>query len=257
MGKKMVNYSGMFDYFSVLVIGENPDEQMYKFDMMEDTSKPYIIYSYSDLNKIRKNRIAVYEEFLTKSNDEKIIKTINENLEKLRSLSDLEFYTELGELYMYDEYKNIISTENPYGRWITCEKGGKIFSNYLKDFNGNGVISAKKKDIDWSLIHLPIEKVNLYNRTWDLCVEKITPETDKDRDIIKNMSHYKNYFSRYVDKNAYIKFSCSFWTYSVTYTGGWTDMENRPESDWIINFYDRFIKNLPDDTLITIYECTK
>ena len=41
---------GTLDYFSVLVIGQNPDEQILKFDMMEDVKNPYIIYNYSDLN---------------------------------------------------------------------------------------------------------------------------------------------------------------------------------------------------------------
>jgi len=250
--------SGMLDYFSVIVIGSDPDEVMLRYDLSEDTDKPYIIYSYSDIGKIRKDRIKFYEEFLKNTKDPKITNSIKEQIEDLKSVSDLEYYVQLGELYTYDADKNIISTENPNGKWITCEKGGKIFSNYLKDFNGNGVISAKKSEIDWSLIHLPVEKVNLYGRTWDLCVNKIKPETEKDKAIISNMKGFSPYFKNFTNKDEYVKLSCSFWTYAVATTAGaWVDMENRDEFDWTINFYDRFIKDLQPDMLITIYECTK
>ena len=254
----MKNNSGMLDYFSVIVIGDKPDEIILKYDLTEDTDKPYIIYNYSDVKKIRKERIKFYDEFLKNTNDPKIINGIKEQISNLKSMNDLEYYTYLGEVYSYDIDKNIISTENPNGKWITCEKGGKIFSNYLKDFNDNGIISAKKSEIDWGLINMREEKVNLHSRAWELCVDKIEPENDKDKNIIKNMKMYAPYFKNFKDKGEYIKMGCSFWSYGIVGSDGvWIDMENRSEFDWIINFYDRFIKDLLPDTLITIYECTK
>jgi len=249
--------SGILDYFSVLVIGNNPDDEILKYDIMDDVSKPYIIYSYSDVNKIRKDRIKFYEEFKKNTNDQKIINGINEQLDNLNSMSDSEYYTSLGELYSYDSDKNIISTENQMGKWITCDKGGRIFSNYLKNFNDNGVVSVQKKDIDWKLTHMKSDRVNLYNRTWDLCVNKTPPENEKDKVILHNMRNYSSYFSNFKDKQQYVEMNCSFWTYAVIYKGFWIDMENRNEMDWIIDFYNEYIKPLPDDTLLTIYECTK
>lgn len=250
--------SGMLDYFSVIVIGDNPDVEIDKYDSMRDESKPYIIYNYSDIHKIRIERIKFYTEFMKHTEDLKVINGIKKQLDLLKSLSDIEYYSQLGELYSYDSDKNIISTENPLGKWITCERGGKIFSNYLKDFNDNGVVSAKKSEIDWSLVHLREDKVNVYNRTWELCVEHKQQETDKDRQIVKNMMNYKPYFKNFSNKNEYIKMSSSFWAYAIIDNNKmWFDMENVNEFDWIVNFYDRFIKDLAPDTLITIYECTK
>ena len=40
----------------------------------------------------------------------------------------------------------------------------------------------------------------------------------------------------------------------------WIDIDNyknHNQIEWVTNFYDRFIKNLPEDTLITVYECVK
>lgn len=255
---KINENAGMLDYFSVLVIGENPDEKILKYDLTEDIDKPYVIYEYSDINKLRRDRIKFYEEFLKNTNNSKTINSIKKQLDELKSVTDLQYYAHLGELYSFDENKNIISTENPMGKWISCEKGGKIFSNYLKDFNGNGLVSAKKSEIDWEQIHMSQEKVNLYNRTWDLCVDKAEPETEKDRSIIKNMKAYGPYFKDFATKDDYIKMSCAFWTYAVIDKHGmWSDMEYRDEFDWTVNFYERFVKELSPNTLITIYECTK
>lgn len=249
--------SGMLDYFSVLVIGDNPDEQILRYDSMADVDKPYVVYQYSDLNNIRVNRIKFYNEFLNETTDSKIKSSILTELERLNSMSDLEYYISLGELYAYDDDRNIISTENPNAKWITCDKGGRIFSNYLKDSNDNGVVSDKKSNIDWSLTHMRSDKVNVYNRTWELCVEKKEPNNEFDRKILGNMGRIKNYFSLFSNKDEYIKTSCSFWCYAVIINGIWVDMEFKRENDWIIGFYDLFLKPLDSDTLITIYECTR
>ena len=58
-----------FDYFSVLVIGENPEEQISKFDEMADASEPYILYSYKDRSKYRKLQIEVYKTYLKSTKD--------------------------------------------------------------------------------------------------------------------------------------------------------------------------------------------
>jgi len=253
----MSNNSGMLDYFSVLVIGDNPDDIMLKFDSMVDVKEPYLLYKYSDINNIRKNRIRIYEELLKKTVDPKTSNTIKEKIDNLKKTSDIDYYCELGELYQYDNDRNIVSIENPNSHWLTCEKGGRIFSDYLKDFNDNGLTSASKKDIDWSLIHLRQDRVNLYNRTWELCVDGKKPATDKEVNIVNNMKQFKSFFSNYGNKNTYSKVSTSFWTYAVVINGEWLDMENESEFDWIMNYYDKFIKNENKNTLITIYECTK
>lgn len=249
--------NGMLDYFSLLVIGENPDDVVYKYDLMSDVDKPYILYKYSDITLLRNKKINIYKGLLNKIINPIERNAIDNKIKDLESMSDEDYYKSLSELNSFDSNGNIISIENPYGKWLTCEKGGKIFSRYLKDFNDNGVISTNKNQIDWSLTHMRSDKVNTYNRTWDLCVNFIKSESEKDDTIFKNMSKYKNYFESFKDKEEYVKMGCSFWTYAIIINGTWVDMEDKSEYVWICNFYDTFIKNLSDDTLITIYECTK
>lgn len=244
-------------FFSLLVIDENPDDIILKYDMLTDVDTPYILYEYSDMKNIRTNKIKIYKEMSKKCNNKNTLIGIHREILKLKSMTDEEHYEYLGELNSYDSNKNIISTENPNGKWITCDKGGKLLSNYMKDFNDNGVISAKKSEIDWELTHLRSDKLNTINRTWDLCVNNIKPENEKDENIMKNMSKYKNYFSNFKNKEEYCKMLCSFWTYAVIINGTWVDMEFENEFNWIINFYDIFIKNLDNNSKITIYECTR
>jgi hypothetical protein len=252
-----MNDQGTLDYFSVLVVGENPDEQMSKFDSMEDVKKPYILYKYSDSKKIRKSKIKFYEEFIKKEMNLKNKDALTDKLKEIKSLTDEQYFIKLGEYYTFDKNKNIISTENPNGKWLTCEKGGRIFSCYMLDRNGNGIISGKKEDIEWNLIHLNKRKVDIHNRTWELCVNNAGPETESDRNIINNMKSHKNYFTFFKNKNEYINMSCSFWTYAVCNNGEWIDMENYDEYDWISNYYKKIIGSISNGELITIYECTK
>ena len=63
----MIN-NNKFDYFSVLVIGEDPEEQMSKFDEMIDVD-PYILYQYKDRSKIRKYQIDMYKNYLKTINN--------------------------------------------------------------------------------------------------------------------------------------------------------------------------------------------
>lgn len=257
----MSKLKNMLDYFSVLVIGDNPEDKISKFDSLKDVEKPYIIYSYSDVNKLRLNRIKIYDEFRKNITDYKQIQEINSKIKELELMSDFDYYQSIGELYSYDDEKNIISKENPDGKWISCEIGGKVHSKILKNLKHDYVSSDIVGNIDWNSIHLNQDRVYLYNRTWELCVDKKTPENDMDRKILKNMDYFMNksdYFSKFKDKNDYIKFNTSFWTYAViTNKGEWVDMDLKDEFEWINNFYNTYISHLPNNTKITIFECTK
>ena len=45
--------------FSVLVIGDNPDEQMMSFDIGQDLEEPYILYKYSEREQLKEDRKSV------------------------------------------------------------------------------------------------------------------------------------------------------------------------------------------------------
>ena len=63
-------------------------------------------------------------------------------------------------------------------------------------------------------------------------------------EILKDSGISKRYIP-FLNKDEYVKVSSSFWSYAVIDNNKmWFDMENVDEFDWIINFYDKFIKDL-------------
>ena len=70
------------------------------------------------------------------------------------------------------------------------------------------------------------------------------------------MQNRVSYFSNFADKNEYVKHSCSFWCYGViTQNGEYHELDYKVrDKDWVSGFYERFVKNLPDETTLAIYE---
>lgn len=245
------------EYFSVLVIGENHYDIISKYDEYKDSNEYYILYKYNDRNKYRKKNIEFIKEYLKTVTDNKNRNILIDKLNELKSMSDEAYYLMMGELHTFDKDKNIITNENPYGKYATCEIGGKLYKDYLKNNNGENITSEKKKNIRWDYIHLNEEKYNLYKNTWDLCVNKKQPITPEEENIIRNMSLLKDYFSNFNDCETYCKYNTSFFTDVIIKDGIWYSCEDSDYNEWVINYYDRFIKDIPDDELITIYECIK
>ena len=194
---------GTHDYFSVLVIGENPDDIISEFDEMNDSDKPYILYSYSDKNKLRKTKIEIYKELLKTITDSATRNITVDKIKELKNTTDDVYYASLGELDQFDEDNNIITRENPNSEWLTCDLGGRIYNDKLKTVDGSPISSVIKKDVGWNLIHMPKDSVSLYENTWDLCNDIKKPETPGDINIIKNMSVYKDYFTQFKDSDKY------------------------------------------------------
>lgn len=245
------------DYFSVLVIGEKPDEQISVFDDMSNATEPYVLYYYKDKDILRKNKIKFYEEFLKQTKNKNNKNFIADKLNDLKSITDDEYYMSIGELRQFDKDKNIISDENINGKYITCEKGGRIFSNYLKDNNLNDTVSSKKNNINWGLIHKNKFEIDKFKRTWELCVEKNEPKNSAEKTIVQNMKPHLHIFDNFKDKQQYIDYNTSFFTDVVVLNGGWYEVGKFDYNDWVIGFYNTFIEPLKENDLITIYECTK
>ena len=255
----MINNKGTLDFFSVLVVGDNPEQQMLVFDDMLEV-EPYILYKHSDIKKLRLKKIELYNEYIRQIDDFRQISYINDKINELKQISDEEYFHLLSEPYYYDQEGNIISNENPNGRWLTCEKGGRIYSDKLKNANNQSVVSDLKCNINWGEIHLNEKTTSMYKRTWELCVENETPVSLNDETILRNMSPYSKlkYFNSFKDKEEYVNYNSSFFTNAIVINADWFDIENKNYIDWVINFKNMFIdKQIKDNDLITIFECTK
>jgi hypothetical protein len=73
------------------------------------------------------------------------------------------------------------------------------------------------------------------------------------------MKDKETYFKKFETKENYVVSNTAFWGYAfLSEKTGWVDASNTHDQFvWMAEYYNMFIKNLPDDTLLTIYECKK
>jgi hypothetical protein len=73
------------------------------------------------------------------------------------------------------------------------------------------------------------------------------------------MKDKETYFKKFETKENYVISNTAFWGYAfLSEKTGWVDAsDTNDQFVWMSEYYNMFIKNLPDDTLLTIYECKK
>jgi hypothetical protein len=132
---------------------------------------------------------------------------------------------------------------------------------------------AEKGDIDWDAMVLP-ENVKQAENFWDYYVMEKEPQTDEEKIAalkIKENSSFsykrKYYLEEYQTKENYVKAQTAFSTFAViTEDGawheagemGWWGMDSAEigaKRDFRIGFFEKFIKDLPDTTLLSVFDC--
>jgi hypothetical protein len=292
-------------HFAVLVIGDNIDEQLEKYN--EQIEMPeYVKYTKEELIAKEKEEIEEYKngryaEYLADpikyaeecNNNEGHLKYISEDFPKKLEMNDEEIYAEATKYYEEEELGpngEVLSTYNPDSKWDWYEVGGRYAGRIaVKEgveidepnfswgwdadsiakvtANGTKTDSAYKKDIDFSQMHRTEEDYQSSIRYWELIVEGAEPKNEEEKERIK-FSFYKPefYLERYKNKETYAECNSSFAMWAVVKDGvwyekgqmGWWAMSNETNDeavDWDLNFFDRFIKNLSEDTLITVVDC--
>lgn len=292
-------------HYSVLVIGENIEEQLARFN--ENLEIPrYVEYTKEELIKKEKESIEQYKngvyasyledpiKYAQDATNQNHLKYLREDFPKKLTMSDEEIY-ELAIRY-YDSEDigpdgEVYSNYNPDSKWDWYQIGGRfggeiaikdgveideydsfgyfldedeLENNTTKDFR---VDSAHKKYIDFTKMHRTEENYNDAIRYWELVVEGDEPKNEIENDIIKFSFYKPQYFiERYKNKETYAKCNSSFKTWAVLKDDVWyekgsmgmfamSDETHDEAVDWDLNFYDRFIKDLPEDTLLTIVDC--
>ena len=245
-----------YQHFVCIVAGDNPDELMKPYDRREE-EEPYVRYRYKDAAKIKEKYIELYEGILN-SNEETINKEELEDIvNDLKEMSVEEFYEELTEgLTIDDKTGDAISTENRQGMFSYYEIGKWLSVPFLLK-GGREVFQAKKSDINWDKIHLGGGDV--YRRAWEMVMEDSAPTTEYEKQIFDNMKDKTTYFQKFETKENYVISNTAFWGYAfLSEKTGWVDAsDTNDQFVWMAEYYNMFIKNLPDDTLLTIYECKK
>lgn len=244
-----------YQHFVCIVAGDN-----YK-TLMEDYDKnkqfpPYVVYKYADADSLRQKYIEAYANILD-SDIQAGKEYIKDCIEELTEMTADEFYEEITEGYDIDEATgDAISTANKDGKW-TSYKVGKMMSVPFLTKSGKEVFQAKKGDIDWDKIHLA--GGDIYARAWEMVMEGKKPENDYEQQILDNMGDKQAYFKKFETKENYVASNTAFWGYSfLSEKTGWKEISDTDDQFvWMKNYYDLFIKNLPDDTQLTILECRK
>ena len=242
-------------HFTLIVIGENPDEIVKKYDKNNDT-EPHILYYKDKSKKYRDNALKTYKSALENNSFGGSKKNyLEEIIEAISDMTDKEYFEFLAQDNAYDDNGNIISTDNINGKFDIC-RIGKNLSLPLINKAGEEVFSEIKGNVDWDKIHLANPKA--YEVAWDTVMEGKKPTNKDEETIYNNMKHRTQYFMAYGDRETYIKANTAFWGYAVVDQNGWKELEDKDDQfDWVINFFDRFIENLPDDTRISVYECAR
>ena len=234
-----------------MVIGDNYEELIEPFDLNNPVER-YIKYRFDDVKTLKENEIKVIQELINKNIDFLSQSFLNIKLNELKNEPNKEYYARITSNLFLDEENNAWSTENPNGKYRQIKHSGQ-YSTQLPLFNGNITYSAYNKDINWSLIHGNNKKP--YEIAWDVIINNKKPSNDMEQTIKANMLPYKNDLLSFNSKDEYVTYNTNYWCNSVIYNNEWFDMdEYNNYNEWIINFYDRFIKNLNPNDKITILE---
>ena len=245
-------------FFSVMVIGDNPEELLKEYDINLKV-EPYVKYKYSDADKLQKNAIKVLDE-ITSNPDRFTLNSFQtdyfkERRKAINNMSSFEYYQTITDGMYYDKNGDALSEKNPNGKWSTCMVG-KNFSLPLKLKNGTEAYQAINNEVDWE--HMNMQNTNTYEIVWDLVHGNRDPRSEEEEKIYNNMKNKTMYFSNFKDKDAYVVYNCAYWNYAFLDANGWRDMDDDgKELEWISDFFEKFVANLSPVDKVTIYECSK
>lgn len=242
-------------HFTLIVAGENPEEMVKKYDSNLKV-EPYVAYEFKKASEYKRKYLEMYKSCLESMPDDE--KEYAQNIIKhIEKQSDIDFYIELTEDYDLDEETgDAISDKNKDGKYDICRLG-KELSMPLKDMMGKETFKERKSEIDWGAIHLNNQYV--YNLVWEMCMEGRVPSNHSEEQLYEKMMNRKEYFSTFGNKDTYVTSNTAFWGYAfLSDKTGWVELDkNTDQNEWVGKFYERFIKKLPDDTLISVWECVR
>lgn len=254
-------------HFKVIVAGDNAEELMLKYDGRTKVA-PYVAYEFAKAGEYRQKFIEFLEGLIAKMKEEEPDNTeriamIEAELEDVKNESDEDYFAELGSNFpdcqTDEETGDILITENPLAKYDAYNIGGRFSLPFILKGKGEGeneAYSATKGEIDWGAIHLANQYP--YEVAWDTTHGIRKPENEDEETIYQNMKNLSVYFANFENREHYIASNTAFWGYAFVDENGWHEIEpGENQFDWVINFYDRFIKPLPENTRLTIYECVR
>lgn len=249
-------------FHTILVIGDEPEDIIKKYSLSTTVDK-HLKIKRDDAQKLLNKHIKTIKQFLE---SDKIKLTDNQKnyFKELylsyKEMDDFDYFLEITKGCTYDEETgDAYTTENPDAKFQTYYMDEKCpFAEpfYLND--GTISYSAKIKDIDWGKMHMNHEKVALCKRVWELMVGGEQPKTNQEEQIVKNWENNVTYFNNFNSCEEYTIHTCSYWNYGVTDGKKFTEVDYTvSDKEWVATFYDKYIKDLNPETLLTVCEVRK
>lgn len=223
--------------YTVLVAG---DIDLSNYDLKKKVS-PYVVYEYNKRKDIRLQTINIYKDIINNLDDNQANKTLkmflNAKLQDLTEMTDEEYFEEATKGMTYDEKTgNALSTVNPNGRYKILQEPTIDTALPLID----GKFECFVKDIKNIPKNIDNEKKEFYESFWDDAM----------------LSWYKNdYLNLYNNKETYVNVMCEplFYNAFVSKETGWVEQGEYNQIEWVLNFKEKFINKLSDNTKIKVY----
>lgn len=238
-------------HFPVLIIGDDIEEKLAPYDE-NIRVEPYIDIKRKEVLKKKKEIEREVNKASEKESKEKSYLQDYKN-GKIEKMS-LEEFAKSWYGQELDEEGNLLTTYNPDSKWDRHEIGGR-WSGELLLKNGEKVNQSRFGEISWKGMLCDIEKAGHLSGHWD--------KTMNGQALYKP-EHYRE---RYKTKRAFIERNMKFTTFAViTQDGRWHEkgemgywgMSSDTDKDaekWGSEYWDRFLKDLKPDTLLTIVDC--
>lgn len=250
----------------LLVIGENPD-QLCALYAEETKVEPYVSFKFEDREVLRQGQLKKLERILNSEavkSSEELFSLYSNLYQDTLDMDGEEFYESITEgMTIDDKTGDAYTDENPNAKYKfakcydsilkkTGEEGP--FSNPFILIDGTRAYIARNSEIDWSKNHM--YNTEIYKAAWEVCVDGRKPKNETEELIQKNMQNRQQYFSNFKNADEYVRHSCCFWTNCIiTEDGVYHGLEEEvSDMVWVAGFYDRFIKPLPENALLTLYE---
>lgn len=242
-----------YEHFVTIVAGNNPDELMKRYIKGETE---YATVKKEDAHRLKENHINMAKAYLNTDVTEFEKLELEDIIESLELMTDDEFFESLKEENDIDENGNVLIYDDS-NIMVTSYNIGKNLSMPFITINGEETFQTLKKNIDWQKIHLKDKAY--YERVWEITMEGSEPSNDDEMKIKRMMGNRQEYFSFFKNKETYASHCSAFWGYAfVSEETNWVELTpNKNQIDWVLGYYDTFIKPLPENTLLTIYECRK
>ena len=288
-------------HFSVLIIGDNPVNQLSPFqeNNMGDCPEEYLEFYNAEIDEL--NNYKTGSAKMVKLPDGTDVVPWDPEAVQLK-LANPDVYLEIDKPFtdiyptLEDFMQKWLCLErddreghyghwyNPNAKWDWYQLGGrwtgtfKLKENSIGKTGTQGMfnIPAKsgyvdqilKKDVDWEGMILDREPEMIKaSRFWELYIEKKEAITDTDVELISFPFRSESYYiDKYKNKENYIRSMTEFSTWSVIKDSVWfeagemgwfgvSSASGGDEHEWESGFYNRWIKDLPDDTLLSMYDC--